>query len=306
MSYNPQNPNGQATSANSSPVVIASDQSAVPVSGTVGITANSSVNVNQVGGTAIDLNSGVKSAGTQRVVIATDQPQLTNALKVDGSATTQPVSGTITVQQTTAANLKVDLSGTAANATAIKVDGSATTQPVSGTITANAGTGTFGVNNSQVGGNTISTGNGVSGTGVQRVTIASDSTGQVTLAAGSNTVGSVNILPNTTGGWSVNSQTALTSTKVAVKASAGTFGGYMIYNPNASVTYIQVFDVASGSVTLGSTTPTYVIPIPAGAAANVEFTLGINHVTAITLAATTTATGSSAPSSSLTGFFLYK
>lgn len=29
MAYNPQNPNGQATSANSSPVVIASDQSAV-------------------------------------------------------------------------------------------------------------------------------------------------------------------------------------------------------------------------------------------------------------------------------------
>lgn len=32
MAYNPQNPNGQATSANSAPVVIASDQTAVPVS----------------------------------------------------------------------------------------------------------------------------------------------------------------------------------------------------------------------------------------------------------------------------------
>lgn len=31
MSYNPQNPNGQATMANSAPVVVASDQSAVPV-----------------------------------------------------------------------------------------------------------------------------------------------------------------------------------------------------------------------------------------------------------------------------------
>jgi len=65
------------------------------------------------------------------------------ALKVDGSAVTQPVSGTVTVTQSTAANLKVDLSGTAANATALKVDGSAVTQPVSGTITANAGSGTF-------------------------------------------------------------------------------------------------------------------------------------------------------------------
>lgn len=114
------------------------------------------------------------------------------------------------------------------------------------------------------------------------------------------------LTPNTTGGWSVNSQTGLTNTKVAVKASAGTFGGYMVYNPNSAQIYIQVFDVASGSVTLGTTTPTYVIPIPATSGANVEFTNGINHATAITLAATTTATGSTAPGTALTGFFLYK
>ena len=39
MSFTPQNPNGQATMANSEPVVIASDQSAVPV--TVGVAATS-------------------------------------------------------------------------------------------------------------------------------------------------------------------------------------------------------------------------------------------------------------------------
>jgi hypothetical protein len=54
-------------------------------------------NVAQVAGTTTDTNSGNKSAGTQRIVIATDQPQLTNALKVDGSGVTQPVSGTVTV-----------------------------------------------------------------------------------------------------------------------------------------------------------------------------------------------------------------
>jgi hypothetical protein len=82
------------------------DGSAVtqPVSGTVSTTppANASANVAQVGGTATDTNSGNKSAGTLRVVIATDQPQLTNALKVDGSAVTQPVSiaATVTTQDT--------------------------------------------------------------------------------------------------------------------------------------------------------------------------------------------------------------
>jgi len=48
-----------------------------------------------------------------------------------GGAAVTITSGTVTVQQSTAANLKVDLSGTAANATAIKVDGSAVTQPAS-------------------------------------------------------------------------------------------------------------------------------------------------------------------------------
>jgi len=61
------------------------------VSGTV------TVNQSQIAGTATSVNSGNKDAGTQRVVIATDQVQLTNALKVDGSAVTQPVSGTVTV-----------------------------------------------------------------------------------------------------------------------------------------------------------------------------------------------------------------
>jgi hypothetical protein len=133
-----------------------------------------------------------------------------------------------------------------------------------------------------------------------------DNAGSLTVDAPVGTPVFVTATPGTTGGWSVNSATALTTTKVAVKASAGTFGGYMVYSPNTVISYIQVFDVASGSVTLGSTTPTYVIPVPPGAGANVEFTAGINHATAITLAATTTPTGSSAPSSNLVGFFLFK
>lgn len=120
------------------------------------------------------------------------------------------------------------------------------------------------------------------------------------------TTNAVQSIAGTAGGWSVNSQTALTNSKIAVKASAGNFGGYMVYNPNASAVFIQVFDVASASVTLGTTAPTYVITLPATAAANVEFSLGITHATAITLAATTTATGLTAPGTALTGFFLFK
>ena len=133
-----------------------------------------------------------------------------------------------------------------------------------------------------------------------------DNSGSITVDAPLGTPVFATLTPNATGGWSVSSQTALSNTKTQVKGSAGTFGGYMFYNPNASAAYIQVFDVANASVTVGTTTPTYVIPIPATSAANVEFTNGINHGTAVVVAATTTATGSTALGSALTGFFLYK
>jgi hypothetical protein len=94
------------------------------VDGTVGITANSSVNVAQMAGTTTDTNSGTKSAGTQRVVLATDQPQLTNALKVDGSAVTQPVSGTVTANLAAAtsggATPSTYVSAASTNATSVK------------------------------------------------------------------------------------------------------------------------------------------------------------------------------------------
>ena len=70
MSYNPNNPNGQATSANSAPVVIASDQSAVPVSAT-----------------ALPLPSGASTAANQTNVQSSPGTSATTALTIQGSAT---------------------------------------------------------------------------------------------------------------------------------------------------------------------------------------------------------------------------
>src|SRR5258708_4544751 len=85
MSYNPQNPNGQATMANSAPVVIASDQSAVAVSaGSLPLPSGAATSAKQPAlGTA-----GPASADVITV------PSITSmiALKVDGSAVTQPIS----------------------------------------------------------------------------------------------------------------------------------------------------------------------------------------------------------------------
>lgn len=49
-------------------------------------------NLIQLAGNPIDTNSGAKSAGTQRVVLATDQPQLTNPLKTQDAADGTPGS----------------------------------------------------------------------------------------------------------------------------------------------------------------------------------------------------------------------
>lgn len=62
------------------------------------------INVHRMGGNPTDTNTGNASAGTMRVVLATDQPSLANALLVDGSAVTQPVSGTVTANAGTNLN----------------------------------------------------------------------------------------------------------------------------------------------------------------------------------------------------------
>jgi hypothetical protein len=50
VAYNPVNPNGQATSANSAPVVVASDQSAIPVTANAGTNLNTSALALESGG----------------------------------------------------------------------------------------------------------------------------------------------------------------------------------------------------------------------------------------------------------------
>lgn len=70
----------------------------------VALPANQSVNVSQLAGTTTDTNSGVKSAGTLRVVLATDQPQLTNKLLVTPDANSAVNLGQIAGTSTATGN----------------------------------------------------------------------------------------------------------------------------------------------------------------------------------------------------------
>jgi hypothetical protein len=102
-------------------------------------------------------------------------------------------------------------------------------------------------------------------------------------------------------------QTALTNTPVQAVAAiaAGTPRSTLlhhltIYNPNAAAAYIQVFNKASGSVTLGTTVPDYVVGVqPTDTIAIPLDGLGMQFPNGVTLAATTTPTGAVAPASTL-------
>ena len=149
------------------------------------------------GGTASNVGSAVPSTATATGYSDGTNMQVPRVFDGDTGAGAQYVAGVVlrasgsggTVEAGTASNpLHVSLANTGANATAVKVDGSAVTQPVS--ISGNQA-----VNLTQLAGNSVSAGNGASGTGVQRVTIANDSTGVVGLNAGSNLVGYVGLKP---------------------------------------------------------------------------------------------------------------
>jgi hypothetical protein len=107
----------------------------------------------------------------------------------------------------------------------------------------------------------------------------------------------------TTTGLSVNFQSALTNTAVAIKASAGRLYGYNFFNPGTALVYVQIFNVAAASVTLGTTTPIMSIGLPSSSSASVgvdvNFTLPITFGTAMSYACTATPTGSGAPGATI-------
>lgn len=101
-------------------------------------------------------------------------------------------------------------------------------------------------------------------------------------------------------GWLSVTYSGQTNGKQVVRATAGKFGGYYYYNPNSSVAYIQVFDALQASdVTLGTTDPKATYGVPATSGANVELTRGLKIQNGIVIAVTTTAKGSTAPTTGL-------
>jgi len=102
--------------------------------------------------------------------------------------------------------------------------------------------------------------------------------------------------------------TALTNAAQVIKASAGELHGYYIYNPNTVAVYVQFYNTAAGSVTVGTTNPLFMITIPPQSAANLWMRPGgVEFATAMSWAAVmTTAGGNTAPTTALDAVAWYK
>lgn len=82
------------------------------------------------------------------------------------------------------------------------------------------------------------------------------------------------------------------ATVVAIKASPGVLFGLQILNTTGAAAYVQIFDVATGGVTLATTTPDMEFLVPTGAELIVPLPdRGVNFATAISIASTTTEKG---------------
>lgn len=103
--------------------------------------------------------------------------------------------------------------------------------------------------------------------------------------ASDQTVIPVSMAPATSGGLSIYRNIDLDETGVTAKASAGQLFGYYISNNASTVMYVKVYNMATNPTS--SDTPVLTLPIPAQAAANIEFSNGVAFATGIALRATT-------------------
>jgi hypothetical protein len=148
------------------------------VDGTVTTTppADATTNVTKIAGTAADVNSGVKSAGTLRVVLATDQPALTNKLLVTPDSVALPANQSVNMAQIAATATAVNSGNKDAGTlrVVLATDQPALTNKLLVTPDSVALPANQSVNVAQMGGVATAMNTGTRSTGTLRVTVATD------------------------------------------------------------------------------------------------------------------------------------
>ena len=248
---------GSKVSASSIPVVIASDQGAVAISGTVtanagtGTFTTSDNNAVAQGSTTSGqkgfLHLGAVTTSSPSYTTAQSSPlslTLAGSLRVDGSAVTQPVSGTVTANAGTGNFTVVQATAASLNATVVQ-SGTWTTRVVGNTgatLDIAQGGATAATNAAQVAGVYNST--PITLTTGQAAAVQVDASGflKVNIAAGSAGNGAASATAS-----AVPAQADYTGVNVG-----GTLRGWTAVNPSGSV-YAGQIDVTSIG---GSTTAT--------------------------------------------------
>lgn len=111
-------------------------------------------------------------------------------------------------------------------------------------------------------------------------------------------------LRNRNASWDVYLLEALTSTAVGLSTKPVIIGGYQLYNPNSIAVYVQLFD--TNTPTVGTTRPLLSFGFPPQVAANFESNYGLVFRTGLAIAVTTTALGSTNPTTPITMNLFYK
>lgn len=95
------------------------------------------------------------------------------------------------------------------------------------------------------------------------------------------------------------------NTAQAMKTTEGDIYFFHAVNANTADAYVQFFDAATGDVTVGTTTPDFVLFVPGGdgtndgAIAQQFYNAPVHFENAVTYACTTTATGNTDPTTGL-------
>lgn len=258
-----------------------------------GVASGTNINNNtaQINGVTVLMGNGASGTGAQRVTIANDS---TGILATVGTVTNLAQMNGVAITMGNGA------SGTGVQRVTLASDSTGNIATIGTSVTPGVSAGHLGKAEDAVAG---SGDTGVAVWGVRRdapatnVNAAGD---YAELAISGQGAMWTSLTPSVGGGWSKVSYLAQTTTVRTPKGTAATWGGYYIYNPNTVVSYVQIFDAATATtITLGTTAPDLSLAIPPGSAANIEFSNGIAFANGIKLACTTTATGSTAPTTGL-------
>jgi hypothetical protein len=283
MTYIPPNPNGQAVSASSAPVVIASDQSAIPITGS----QTAATIASWTSATAVNTALTISTTNLNTVTVT-----MSNTSSMTGGVITFQVSPDGGTSWFGIAMARIDsytvettytLNTVANRAWTSSVDVFTNFRVVLTTVIAGTGTATIKVAAQLFAIEPIMTvGQSVAGSLQTTATLAAGANVIGSLATGTNVIGKVNPAAQTSGGaTSFTLLSAATTNSTLVKASAGTLYMLLATNNSANVAFLKLYNKATAPV-VGTDTPVMTIMLPANGGVSVPIpTVGINFATGI-------------------------